>query len=244
MLKKCLLLLGVFVGFLPSPALALFPRGGATSSVTSLAPDQISGLQLWLEGDVGILKSGGGACGAGDTLATWQDQSGTSHDAAALAGSVICRPGLKNSHGGLEFDGSSTYLTNTYTGDPGTIVVVYYIKNWSGGQTQALLGADTSDSVQVGAYQMEPYGNNGYGLENYQRFTTADTTNAAISVWHSEDSPPLVPLGHMGGEKRWNDDDLSQVRIRRSIGILQHKASELGSADLLGYHWRGVLQSV
>ena len=170
-------------------ALAWLPRGSAVP----FTPPSIAGLQLWLRGDTGCINGSGGACANGDSIATWTDTSAAANNATqATSGN---RPtyvtNLRNGHAGISFNGSTQYLNSAYTGDPGTLIIVYYVSTFVSAAGQALMGADTSDAVAVGSYGVEPYGINGYGYQAYQRYTTADSTNAAPAVWNTQSSHTL-----------------------------------------------------
>ena len=96
--------LGPGLGATHSANMTLINSGGASAAVNS--PEQISGMQLWLKADAGVIKDGA------DKVSTWADQSGqTNHLTQTLSAS---QPTYEASgFNGLDsiyFDGSDDYL--------------------------------------------------------------------------------------------------------------------------------------
>ena len=92
---------------------AAWPGGGGSGS--TFGPATLASLAAWYKADVGLLNSGGTAAATGDSIATWQDQSGSGHHLTqSTAGR---RPVLTASafgaHAAPLFDGVDDYLINT-----------------------------------------------------------------------------------------------------------------------------------
>ena len=102
------------------------PTGGTTT------PD------LWLIGDVAY-HTGVIQCTDGQTVATWPDQSGNGRDATAGT-APTWEVSQVNGHAAIGFNGVNTFLNNAFTGELGTVIVVY--NTGVVGAFQDLLGAN------------------------------------------------------------------------------------------------------
>ena len=97
-------------------------------SGATLAPNQVSGLQLWLKADAGVFSDAGiTPAVSGNTVGQWNDQSGqgnhatqtTSADAPTYTTNVL------NGLPAIQFNGTAAVLNSAYLGVPGTLFVVY-----------------------------------------------------------------------------------------------------------------------
>lgn len=82
----------------------------------SFSPQSISGLHAWYKGDAGVLNSSDVPASNGETVKTWQDQSGNTRH--ATQGTDADRPlyvtsSSINSKPALNFDGLTDYLKST-----------------------------------------------------------------------------------------------------------------------------------
>jgi hypothetical protein len=151
------------------------PTGGTTT------PD------VWLEGDTAY-NSGTTQATNGQTVATWPDQSGNGNNATAGTAPNWLSNQL-NGHAAISFNGSSTYLNNAYSGELGTVIVVYSVLQ-AGNATlyQDLLGANAS-SGNFGAYYFQASG----GLSpNYEPvFQRTDTSDSGSIQTFDQPTPNL-----------------------------------------------------
>ena len=97
-------------------------------SGATLAPNQVSGLQLWLKADAGVFSDAGiTPAVSGNMVGQWNDQSGqgnhatqtTSADAPTYTTNVL------NGLPAIQFNGTAAVLNSAYLGVPGTLFVVY-----------------------------------------------------------------------------------------------------------------------
>lgn len=100
---------------------------------------------LWLKADALSLSDN-------DAVSTWADSSGNGRDATA-GDAPVYKTNIRNSLPIVRFNGSSDYLNSAYTGEPCTVFVVYTADVLASYRT--MLGADTSDAVDVGAYYIQ-----------------------------------------------------------------------------------------
>jgi hypothetical protein len=96
-------------------------------------PMQITGLKVWLDPTVGVLKtiSGSVAAADGETVERWEDQSGQGNhvDQATSGSRPVYHTNIVNSLPAVQFDGSTpTHLKNTGLSltQPNTIFAVAY----------------------------------------------------------------------------------------------------------------------
>lgn len=103
-----------------------FSAFSATWSVELFSPDVLAGMLLWYKGDAGTIVSG-------DTLVTWQDQSGNGNHATQVDAAE--RPLLADSANLLNyqpvahFDGVNDFMEFT---NVNTIRSVFFVMNWTG----------------------------------------------------------------------------------------------------------------
>ena len=138
---------------------------------------------LWLIGDYAN-NSSGSQCTSGQSIATGLDQSGNGHHATAGTAPTWAASAI-NGHAAWSFDGATTYLNNAYTGELGTVIVVY--KNTRVGFYEDLLGAAAA-SGNYGAYYLQAGANNTGGTPLFQRSDTSDS--GSIQTFHQ----PVVNL--------------------------------------------------
>ena len=185
----------------PAHSASLWRGSGARASI--LAPDQVTSatLEEWFRADVGCLNGSSASCANGDAVATWQDQSGNSRNATVASG---CTTGptfhsnIINSEPALTFNGNDTQcLHNSYNGDPGTIIAVYYatpdgkgMGGFANPNFSYLLGAGSSNAMY--AYALAPsaeiasaYNAAAAGAQPraYSRGTTGSTTDTSWATF-------------------------------------------------------------
>ncbi len=88
-----------------------FSIGAATFS-----PTDIAGIHAWYKGDAGVLNGSGSAATNGQTVGTWQDQSGNTRHATQGVDAdrpIYVASSSLNSMPALNFDGVSDYLKST-----------------------------------------------------------------------------------------------------------------------------------
>lgn len=152
-----------------------------------IQPSDLSNLQLWIKADAGIYEDTGGTDAAEDTdgAAYITDHSGNGrHMTQSTSGNrATYRTNQRNGLPVLDFDGSDDYYDSSYTGEPQTVFAVLKVDTASAHKT--LLGADTSDATDLGAYYFKP--SNPLGSAEFVRSTSSDDLNSAVSqsqtVW-------------------------------------------------------------
>lgn len=84
-----------------------------TAAAAQTLPSDISNLYLWYKADAGVLNGAGSSASSGETVGTWQDQSGNNRHAYQTTGSAqpLYQTGVKNSKPGVYW-GSGDYFTN------------------------------------------------------------------------------------------------------------------------------------
>lgn len=140
-----LLSLGLGVGTIPVL--------GGPPPITSLLPNQVPGLQLWLKADTGVFSDAGVTLATnGATVQQWNDQSGNGNNATQVTGAA--RPTYKtnqlNSLPALTFDGVNAYLHNAYAGQPVTVLVVHSAQITGLGVSNQSNPLVASDSASTG----------------------------------------------------------------------------------------------
>ncbi|MCB0395216.1 MAG: T9SS type A sorting domain-containing protein [Flavobacteriales bacterium] len=73
--------------------------------------DGSTSLKLWLKGDDGVIKSGGGAAVNGDNIASWEDRSGNGIDMAKTGSFPVFR--ISGGISYVDFSGGSKYLVGS-----------------------------------------------------------------------------------------------------------------------------------
>jgi hypothetical protein len=105
------------------------------------SPSNIAGLQLWLDATTGLFDATSGGSPVttdGDTVARWEDQSGSGYHVtqATLASRPVLKTGIRNSKNAIRFDGSNDGLVSANIADNNlsamTCFVVSYIAGFGG----------------------------------------------------------------------------------------------------------------
>lgn len=185
-----------FIGFLlwllvaTVPAHAQFGFAGVQGStgVHPIAPNAVasSTLKVWLEADVGCLTSAPAACADGDTVATWQDQSGNGNNATKCTNG----PGFNtnvfpNGKPAIQFfDPSALCMTTAYAGTAGTVIVVYFFNGEGSTAYTSVISGKPQAGASITAYdiyaQTPPINTTPSGTFSQRIFsygTTSDSTN-------------------------------------------------------------------
>jgi hypothetical protein len=168
-------------------ALSARAQGIAPNSVTS------STLELWLKADAGCLNSSATACTNGQSVATWQDQSGNGHNATqggCGAEPTYVASAFANGKPALNFvAGSSQCLTAGYAGAAGTIIVVYYNSAAPGnyGNYYDVIAGMPQSGAAITAYDIyadtEPLAGPAF---NVRVFSYGTTSNSGNYSWYTE----------------------------------------------------------
>ena len=172
-------------------ALAASTGPWPATAAPSRTPAGMPGLQLWLRADQGVFNEWGLPAADGDPVAIWGDLSPHLNDSTQEQ--AASRPTLQldavGGHPALAFNGTTAFLRHGFGGEPGTILAVYRVNILgTSNQSQALLGADTTDATATGAYELQAVTGfiDGQRRQTYSRATTAD--NAAPS-WAAATQP-------------------------------------------------------
>lgn len=137
------------------------------------SPLSLSGLALWLKGDAGTLKTGGGAAASGDPVATWQDQSGNSYDVtqATTAAMPTLLTGAQNGLPVLSFDGTDDYLRSVVLPSAATQSIYVMVKSLNSGASYLLDFGDAAHSIIQG-----------FTAGDWEWYSTPRTVIGAIST--------------------------------------------------------------
>ncbi|MEZ6193752.1 MAG: hypothetical protein R3C45_21120 [Phycisphaerales bacterium] len=119
----------------------------------------VSGAQVWLKADAGVLNASDLPAFHGEAVKTWQDQSGNAnHVTQATAGQrPTFNTNVLNGMPAISFDGGDA-LQGTYADECGTIYVVGKVANnaalrtWAGGM------GPFGDGIGNDAWYFQPYG--------------------------------------------------------------------------------------
>jgi hypothetical protein len=110
-------------------------------SISRFNPTSINGLQLWLDATTGLFDATSGGSPVttdGDTVARWEDQSGSGYHVtqATLANRPVLKTGIRNSKNAIRFDGSDDTLVSANIVEDNlsamTCFVVAYIEGFGG----------------------------------------------------------------------------------------------------------------
>ncbi len=123
-------------------------------------PATLPGCALWLDADAGVSNAAGSPATDGQAVAKWADQCSSGNDAVApqVGNPPTLHAASMNGHNTLSFNGASQqYLREPYSGEPGTVFVVYRLPATGvpAGATYDLLGADSAANGPVGTYYMQ-----------------------------------------------------------------------------------------
>jgi hypothetical protein len=115
-----------------------------SQTVPPFVPNQIPGLQVWLDGadplNTGTPPSSGAA------VATWSDKSGNGYNAAGVNNPTY------NLGGGINFNGTNQYYNTTYTAAPATESVFVVYKANSLASLGALVDSTAEGGRQFGLF--------------------------------------------------------------------------------------------
>lgn len=125
-------------------------------------PASIPNLLAWYKADAGVLKSGSVPAGDGDTVATWEDQSGNNYDIQSDAGTPIYRTNQLNGLPIIDCSAASSDLTTNPTAPNmvalgGTLLSAFIVMKYTatGGTTNRVLSVGngsndaTSDAFTI-----------------------------------------------------------------------------------------------
>ena len=154
----------------------------ASAHAQGLAPDQFSGLSLWLRADMGIVQSGG-------AVSEWQDQSGNGNHVGQT--SAAAQPLLiENAIGGkpaVVFDGTDDLLTNGVYVLPGPATYVIVERNLSTPNGGSFFSSEAS-SRNSGVIM---WNNNGI-LERYSSVPYNSPTARLLTHWDPNGGSPAA----------------------------------------------------
>ena len=140
---------------------------------------------LWIDANAGLYSDAGTTiCTNGTTCEQANDQSG--HGRNATQATSGARPtfttNVCNGKPGLLFNGTSTYLNSAYTGEVGTVFVVYAQDSAQSNSYADLLGADNNDSQAFGAYYVQASRGGATGVSFFSRSASDGTAVAAVTT--------------------------------------------------------------
>ena len=115
-----------------------------SQTLPPFVPNQIPGLQVWLDGADPL--NTGTAPSSGATVATWSDKSGNGYNAAGVNNPTY------NLGGGINFNGTNQYYNTTYTAAPATESVFVVYKANSLASLGALVDSTAEGGRQFGLY--------------------------------------------------------------------------------------------
>jgi hypothetical protein len=115
-----------------------------SQTLPPFVPNQIPGLQVWLDGADPL--NTGTAPSSGATVATWSDKSGNGYNAAGVNNPTY------NLGGGINFNGTNQYYNTTYTACPATESIFVVYKANSLASLGALVDSTAEGGRQFGLY--------------------------------------------------------------------------------------------
>ena len=129
--------------------------GVVTLQPTGFSPLSLPGLHAWYKADAGVLNGSGAAASNGETVATWQDQSGNTRHATQAVDAdrpLYVASSSLNSKPALNFDGVTDYLKSTISVTTTTVTafIVYRLDSIAAAcrlsSIVAAINADFNDS--------------------------------------------------------------------------------------------------
>lgn len=115
-----------------------------SQTLPPFVPNQIPGLQVWLDGADPL--NTGTPPSSGATVATWSDKSGNGYNAAGVNNPTY------NLGGGINFNGTNQYYNTTYTAAPATESVFVVYKANSLSSLGALVDSTAEGGRQFGLF--------------------------------------------------------------------------------------------
>lgn len=215
-----LLCVGIFCLGLPLEAANVHIGTGrallGSSVPTSLLPNQVPGLQLWLSADVNTFTDSGCSAPAtnGQGVQCWGDRSGKGNNATQATGAdqPTLATAVQNGLSGITFNGSSDIFSSSYLGNPGTCIAAYLAKAVTTSDPTlelALLWANNGTGAASFALRVGTSGT-GAGPFTQASYAIENTSSAVFSTALSAQFNVPDIIGFRGGGTaaalayRWN----------------------------------------
>lgn len=191
---------------------------------------------LWLDAAVGVYVDAGVTPATnGQTVQQWNDQSGNGNNAtqATSTNRPTFTTGLVNSLPALVFDGIDNFMSHTNTGEIGTVFIVY---SFQGPIIEygAMMSADTSDAIDLGAYYISPTAGAFYdttGAQSVSRTTTNDTGNVS---WNIFSSPVVNIFDQMGIRNDGTNLSLYKRGVQMGASVAKPAAARPITSPVIG----------